>query len=281
MWAAVLCFTALVGLLLLIPKLRAQLWILFPPPKQGGPFAKLPDRPVEELVTDRAQRDKVIKDGFNPNKVPNQLDAIVIGSGMGGLTAAALLAKVGKRVLVLEQHDQAGGCCHVFVEKGFEFDVGIHYIGEMRDGTLSRILVDQLTDGGLQWEPLEEVYDTVAIGEHYERKYPIHSGRPKLSASLIEKFPDEEKAINKYFDLLKETRRTQMVLGIVKALPGWLLKLVTATGLLQWAFPGIKYFRMSLTKVLDDLTNNVELKAVLAYAFGDYGEFGADLATSQ
>lgn len=48
----------------------------------------------------------------------------MIGSGVGGLTAAALLAKAGKRVLVLEQHDQAGGCTHTFHIKGFEFDVG-------------------------------------------------------------------------------------------------------------------------------------------------------------
>lgn len=52
------------------------------------------------------------------------MDVIVIGSGIGGLTAAATLAKAGKRVLLLEQHDQAGGCCHTFLEKGFEFDVG-------------------------------------------------------------------------------------------------------------------------------------------------------------
>lgn len=56
--------------------------------------------------------------------MPSDLDAVVIGSGIGGLSTAALLAKSGKRVLVLEQHDQAGGCCHSFVEKGFEFDVG-------------------------------------------------------------------------------------------------------------------------------------------------------------
>ena len=49
---------------------------------------------------------------------------IVIGSGISGMTTSALLAKAGKRVLVLEQHDQAGGCCHSFVEKGFEFDSG-------------------------------------------------------------------------------------------------------------------------------------------------------------
>lgn len=62
--------------------------------------------------------------GFSPDKVPQNLDVIVIGSGIGGLAAGATLAKVGKKVLVLEQHDQAGGCCHTYIEKGFEFDVG-------------------------------------------------------------------------------------------------------------------------------------------------------------
>lgn len=62
--------------------------------------------------------------GFKKEKVPENLDAIVIGSGIGGMTAAATLAKLGKRVLVLEQHDQAGGCCHTYSEKGFEFDIG-------------------------------------------------------------------------------------------------------------------------------------------------------------
>lgn len=62
--------------------------------------------------------------GFVASKVPDNLDAIIIGSGIGGLGLAVLLAKVGKKVLVLEQHDRAGGCCHTFTEKGFSFDVG-------------------------------------------------------------------------------------------------------------------------------------------------------------
>ena len=45
-----------------------------------------------------------------------------MGSGIGGLATGAILSKAGKRVLILEQHDQAGGCCHTFIDKGYEFD---------------------------------------------------------------------------------------------------------------------------------------------------------------
>ncbi len=51
-------------------------------------------------------------------------DAIVIGAGCGGLTAAALLAKQGRKVLVLEQGDRVGGCCSTFEREGYRFDVG-------------------------------------------------------------------------------------------------------------------------------------------------------------
>lgn len=56
--------------------------------------------------------------------MPDRLDAVVIGSGIGGLATAAILAKAGKRVLVLEQHTKAGGCCHTFKQSGLEFDTG-------------------------------------------------------------------------------------------------------------------------------------------------------------
>ena len=63
---------------------------------------------------------------YRPTRVQETYDAIVIGSGVGGLTTAAILAKAGKKVLVLERHYTIGGYSHVFKRPGYEWDVGIH-----------------------------------------------------------------------------------------------------------------------------------------------------------
>jgi hypothetical protein len=58
-------------------------------------------------------------------------DAIVVGSGLGGLTAAAYLTAAGKRALLLEQYDVVGGCSHAFRRRReWEFKVGVHYLGD-------------------------------------------------------------------------------------------------------------------------------------------------------
>ena len=60
--------------------------------------------------------------------------AVVIGSGMGGLTSAILLAKRGFEVTVLEQHYRPGGFLHRFFRKGQAYDTGFHYCGGIEAG---------------------------------------------------------------------------------------------------------------------------------------------------
>ena len=74
-----------------------------------NPFENDCRKTRKPYIHDQKERDKVLKQGFAQSKLPENVDAIVVGSGIGGLTTAAILAKVRRKVLVLEQHDQAGG----------------------------------------------------------------------------------------------------------------------------------------------------------------------------
>ena len=112
-------------------------------------------------------------------------DAIVIGSGMGALAFASIMAKLRKwRVLVLERHFKIGGFTHTFSRPGgWTWDVGVHYVGEMGHGMTGRKLFDFITDGGVDWAPMPDVYDVFA--------YPgltvnVPKGRANFERALVE-----------------------------------------------------------------------------------------------
>jgi hypothetical protein len=127
------------------------------------------------------------------------------GSGAGGLAAAVLLAKhAGKRVLVLERHYTAGGFTHVFSRTGFEWDVGLHYIGDVQepDSGTPRIF-DQLTDGRLQWAKIPDIYDRVMMPD---RSFDFPSGAERFRERMHSYFPRQARAIDRY-TVLRTRRR--------------------------------------------------------------------------
>ncbi|NIX24310.1 MAG: NAD(P)-binding protein, partial [Actinobacteria bacterium] len=75
------------------------------------------------------------------------------------MVSAAMLAKLGRRVLVLEQHNIPGGFTQMFRRPGYRWDVGVHIVGEMTSRSYAGRVLESLTDGRLEWEPVGPVYD--------------------------------------------------------------------------------------------------------------------------
>lgn len=192
-------------------------------------------------------------------------DAIFIGSGIGSLTGAAILAKEGMRVLVLEQHYTPGGYTHVFRRKGYEWDVGIHYIGEMqREQSAMYKLFDYITDGNLKWADMGEVYDRIYLGD---KPYDLVKGIEPFKNQLKTYFPEEAGAIDVYVDLIFKAGRTVGPFYMNKALPPLVSRIIGP--FLSRGFH--KYSDQTTYEVLSKLTSNEDLIRVLSGQYGDYG----------
>ncbi|CAL2059282.1 NAD(P)/FAD-dependent oxidoreductase [Tenacibaculum sp. 190524A05c] len=198
-------------------------------------------------------------------KLQEQYDTIVIGSGMGGLATAAILAKEGQKVLVLERHYTPGGFTHIFKRKGYEWDVGIHYIGDVqRENSILKKIFDYVSNDQLNWEDMGEVYDRIIIGD---KQYDFVKGVKNFKAKMISYFPEEEKAINTYIKLVFEAVKTSKNYYISKTISPLLNTLIGGF----FKKPFYKYSDKTTYEVLKSLTNNEELIKVLTGQYGDYG----------
>jgi len=131
----------------------------------------------------------------------NRYDAIVIGSGIGGLTTASLLSQINKKkVLILEKHFAAGGQTHVFKRKNFTWDVGLHYVGEVKEGQISRSVFDFISGNKLKWNSLPNKYSKIVFPDF---TFEISENEKEYKKDLIKKFPNDKKSIIKYFKDIK------------------------------------------------------------------------------
>lgn len=162
-------------------------------------------------------------------------DAIIIGSGAGGLTAAVALAQAGKKVLVLEQHDRPGGWTHSFTLEGYRFSPGVHYIGDLHEGGGLRRIYDGLgVSQDLSFVELNpNGYDHIVVGD---KQINFPKGKENLIAELKRNFPLEAQGIDGYFnDLMGMINGLRNVGNVSKPLQaargaGNVLKWMRATG---------------------------------------------------
>lgn len=126
-------------------------------------------------------------------------DTVVIGSGVGGLSAAVALARAGQRVLVLERHYLPGGWSHSFTLEGYTFSPGVHYVGELEQGANLRRFFEGLGLGPrLRFRELApEGYDHILVGGE---RYDVPKGRDRHVERMKQRFPRLSGNLDRYFD---------------------------------------------------------------------------------
>ncbi len=187
-------------------------------------------------------------------------DAIIIGSGAGGLTTAVALAQAGKKVLVLEQHDRPGGWTHSFTLNGYRFSPGVHYIGDLQEGGGLRRIYDGLgVSQDLAFVELNpNGYDHIVVGD---KQIDFPKGKENLIERLKSHFPQEAQGIDSYFADLTSMLEALRNIG---NLNHPLKSAMSAPTILKW-------MRATGKDLINAHITDPILRGVLAGQSGDHG----------
>jgi all-trans-retinol 13,14-reductase len=194
--------------------------------------------------------------------VSDDFDDLVIGAGMAGLSVAALLAKSGRRVLVLEAHDVPGGYAHTFTIRRYRFCAQVHYIFACGEGETIHRLLDAL--GIAERVPFvrldPEGFDHVVVGGERVR---VPNGLAKYRDRLVHRFPHWENPIRRYF------HEVSAIGDELDSLPARITPWVAVRSAHRhWRL--LRYLRWTLADLYDHLDMPPLLRAILAGQSGDY-----------
>ena len=195
----------------------------------------------------------------------SDFDVIVIGSGMGGMTTATALSRLGYKVGLFEQAQTLGGLTHTFSRNGFSWDVGLHYCGLFgREQPAGKIL-DWLSGGSIKFQSVGTVYDTL----HFPEGFEISVARPAAAykMELKERFPDNAGEIDAYFGALQSADAAMRMVAAERAMPEpfrsahrWWNK----NTIQEWC-------SRTTSEVIADIVSEPKLAAVLTAQWGTYG----------
>jgi all-trans-retinol 13,14-reductase len=146
----------------------------------------------------------------------------------------------------------------------YEWDVGLHYVGEVGTDTELKLIYDYICDTPIEWADMGEVYDRIYFGDEV---YEFRKGSENFIQYFSELFPLEKEAIRKYVDLLNQVAKSAKMYYAEKAIPEFLDKIIGKW--MRGAY--MKYASKTTQEVLDELFISGKLKAILAAQFGDYG----------
>ncbi len=188
-------------------------------------------------------------------------DVTVIGAGIGGLTGAAILAKAGLRVCIVEQASQVGGYLASFDRGGFRFDSSIHWLNQCGPEGMVRNVFDFI-DPDVP-ETLPQKHIRRMKGETFD--YLLTDNPDDLKSQLIRDFPHETKGIEKFFKAARS-------LGVAFSKSAHLGRTTQSMALMEKSIHGIralptlmaflKYLPYSAEKGLKKFFKNEALRAV-------------------
>ena len=127
----------------------------------------------------------------------HDVDNIVIGSGMGGLTTALMLLRAGESVMIFEQHYVPGGWAHSFLREGYKFSPGVHFVGGLNEGGSGREVYEKIGVANDMefFRQNPEGYDHNIVGDN---RFRMPAGVDNMRSAMMEQFPHEAKRIKKY-----------------------------------------------------------------------------------